>query len=297
MNPIENIRLAFRSIFGNLLRTALTFMIIAFGLMALVGILTAMQAMIEGLGSSFSGLCGNSFNIVQSGGGIRGGGPKFRDLKIGKAISYRDAIDFKERYDFQGATVSVSALGSTGGVVKYGENKTGNNVTVYGADDTYLQVAGYELERGRNFSPTETLDGANVAIVGTEIVKKLFGGKSQKAIDQIITVNNDHYQIIGVLAAKGSSGTFNGDRIAILPLMTVKQRFGTQTNSYNITTQVFSANDLDEAVGTATGVLRQVRRLALGREDDFEITRSDGLMNLIVENTGKYAMRPFLLVL
>ncbi|MEY4928226.1 MAG: hypothetical protein RI894_2664 [Bacteroidota bacterium] len=287
MNFIENIRIALRSIRGNWLRTVLTFMIIAFGLMALVGILTATQAMVEGLGSSFSGLGGNSFNIVQSGSGVRGGGPKFRDEKVGKSISYEQAADFKARYDFAGATVSISALGSTKGVVKFGEQKTGNNTTLYGADDTYLGVAGYELTKGRNFSMTETLDGANVAILGFELVKKLFGGKPQKAIGATITVNSDHYTVVGTLASKGSSGSFNGDRIVLIPLMTVKQRIGAQMGSYNITGQVRAATDLDEASATAQGVFRQVRRLELGRTDDFEISRSDGLMAMILENTGK----------
>lgn len=262
-------------------------MIIAFGLMALVGILTAMQAIVEGLGSSFSGLGGNSFNIVQTGGGVRGGGPKFRDQKVGKAITYDQALAFKTRYDFGGATVSVSALGTTAGVVKYGETKTGNNTTIYGADDTYLQVAGYELTKGRNFSPTETQEGANVAVLGYEIVKKLMGGKPQRAIGSTITVNNDHYTVIGVLASKGSSGSFNGDRMVLIPLMTVKQRFGAKTGSYNITGQVRAAADLDEAAATAEGMFRQVRNLELGRVDDFEITRSDGLMSIILENTSK----------
>ncbi len=287
MNFIENISLAIRSIRSNWLRTILTFMIIAFGLMALVGILTATQAMVEGLGSSFSGLGGNSFNIVQTGSGVRGGGPKFRDEKVGKKITYEQALDFKDAYDFGGATISISALGSTAGVVKYGEIKAGNNTTLYGADDTYLQVAGYELTKGRNFSPAETREGANTAILGFELVKKLFNGKPQKAIGQTLAVNNDRYVIVGTLASKGSSGSFNGDRIVLLPLMTVKQRFGAQTGSFNITGQVRSATDLDEASATAQGVFRRVRRLELGRVDDFEISRSDGLMEIILKNTGK----------
>ena len=287
MNFSENIRLAFRSIRSNLLRTALTFMIIAIGLMALVGILTAMQAMIEGLGSSFSGLGGNSFNIIQSGSGPKGGGPKFREDKFGKAVTYAQAVDFKNEYDYAGATVSVSGLGSTSGVVKFGELKTGNNITIYGADDTYLEVSGYELTAGRNFSPTETLDGANVVIIGTEIVKKIFKNKPLKAIGATISVNSDHYTVIGTLGAKGSSGTFNGDRIALLPLMTLKQKYSTVNGSYNITGQVRAANDLDEASGVATGKFRKIRGIRVGRSNDFEVTRSDGLMNIILENTGK----------
>jgi putative ABC transport system permease protein len=287
MDFLENIRLAFRSIRSNLLRTALTFMIIAIGLMALVGILTAMQAMIEGLGSSFSGLGGNSFNVIQSGTGPKGGGPKFKEDKFGKAITYAQAVDFKNQYDYAGATVSVSGLGSTTGVIKLGELKTGNNITVYGADDTYLQVSGYELTAGRNFSPTETVDGANVTIIGTEIVKKVFNNKPSKAIGTVITINNDHYTVIGTLAGKGSSGTFNGDRITLLPLMTLKQRYNTINGSYNITGQVRAATDLDEASGMATGKMRLIRGIRIGRANDFEVTRSDGLMSIILENTSK----------
>ena len=63
MNLLENIRLALRSIRSNLLRAVLTLMIIAFGIMALVGILTAIDSTIYSLNDSFSDLGANVFEI------------------------------------------------------------------------------------------------------------------------------------------------------------------------------------------------------------------------------------------
>ena len=122
-------------------------MIIAFGIMALVGILTAMQSMIAGLSSNFSSLGANTFNIIQSGSGVRGKGPRMKDNKTGDPISYRDAVDFKARYDYTGATASISTLGLSSATVQHDGEKTGNNISVMGVDETYLQVAGRSEER------------------------------------------------------------------------------------------------------------------------------------------------------
>ncbi len=287
MNFTENIFLALRSIRGNLLRTFLTFMIIAFGIMALVGILTAMQSMIAGLSSNFSSLGANTFNIIQSGSGVRGKGPRMKDNKTGDPISYRDAVDFKSRYDYTGATASISTLGLSSATVQHDGEKTGNNISVMGVDETYLQVAGFTLAAGREFSATEALEGANVAIVGVEITQRFFKNKPEKAIGQTISVQNRRATIVGVLEAKGSSNSFNGDRIVLMPLPTVRSEFGSQRASFNISCAVMQQLDFDEAIGAATGAMRQVRRIELGRDNDFEITRSDGLMSFVVDNTAK----------
>ena len=95
MNLLENIRLALLSIRANLLRAILTLMIIAFGIMALVGILTAIDSTIYSLNDSFSSLGANVFEIdplsSDGAGGRRGGFVE----KRGKIFTYREAVDFK----------------------------------------------------------------------------------------------------------------------------------------------------------------------------------------------------------
>jgi len=94
MNYRENIRLALESIKGNRLRTMLTALIIAIGLMALVGILTTLDAVKKSMTDAFSSMGANSFTIRNRGTGIRIGNGK--RPKPFKAIRYEDAVKFKD---------------------------------------------------------------------------------------------------------------------------------------------------------------------------------------------------------
>lgn len=281
----ESILLALGSIRANLLRTVLTFMIIAFGIMALVGILTSIDSIKATLSTNFASMGANTFNIVRSGTGVQGG-RRGRRRQAGKSISYREAINFKKQYNFP-AKVSVSALGTVSAVVQHKGTETNPNITVYGMDETYLQVAGYELEVGRNITAAETEFGRNVAILGSAVVEKLFPKKSyNQVLGEVVSIRNISFTIIGVLKEKGSSMTFSGDRIVLTPLMTLRKYFGSQTNSYNLSVAVDEASQIDMAIAEAEGVMRSVRRIDVGKPADFDIDKSDSLIDILDDNTA-----------
>ena len=114
MSQIENVKMALQAIRANMLRSTLTFSIIALGIMALVGILTSIDSIKSSLNNNFSSMGSNTFNVIRKGTGIR----DERRTKKGKEISYQEAIEFRERYTFAG-NVSVSALGTTFATIKY----------------------------------------------------------------------------------------------------------------------------------------------------------------------------------
>lgn len=288
MNFLENIAIAIRSIRGNLLRTILTFMIIAVGIMALVGILTALDSISASLNSNLSLMGANSFNIVRTGDGIRGGGPR-RRRKQGKVIDYRQAMNFKDKYTFP-ATVSVSSMGTTLATVRKGTKETNPNVMVYGIDENYLEVAGYELELGRNFTPKEVEMGRNVAIIGEDIVNLLFDEKQDKALGAVITTRGIKYKIVGILKSKGSSMTRSADKIVAITLPNLKQYYSSPYSNYEITVGVKESTDLEAAIAAAIGVFRNVRGIKIGADNDFEITKSDSLFELLQENTRMLQM-------
>ena len=85
---------------------------------------------------------------------------------------------------------------------------------------------------------------------------------------------------------KGSSMTFNGDRMAIIPLQTLRKYFGSQTNSYNLSVMVQQPTDMDAAIAEAQGCFARARRLDFGAAADFEIEKSDGLISIVLDNTA-----------
>lgn len=284
MNLYENIKLAFISIYSNLLRALLTCSIIAFGIMALVGILTAIDTIKASLNDNFASMGTNTFNVIRKGTGIKGG-QRGQKRVIGAPITYQQTVAFKETYPYP-ATVAISALGSMNASVRFGSEETNPNMTIYGADENYLQVSGYAVQAGRNITSEEALQGRNVVIIGTAIFDKLFKSDVARTLNETVNIKGINYTIVGILKEKGASMTFSGDRMAIIPLTTLRQYFGSQTNSYNLSIAVGQSEELPDAMASAEGVLRRVRGVDLGAEADFELEKSDGLISLVLDNTN-----------
>lgn len=271
MNYRENVAVALQSISANRLRTSLTSLIIAIGIMALVGILTAIGGIKQYTTDAFSSMGANSFTIKNREGGIRFGSERG---KAYPAIRYEEAVHFKHDFAVP-AILSVSTTASNAATAKYNDKKTNPNIGVTGGDENYLTTAGYKLAAGRNFSPTELQDGANVVIIGDEIKTKLF--KSEDPIGKIMSLGANKYRVIGLTASKGASSGFGGDKVCIVPLFKAKQINSSSSPSFTISVMVNEAAAIDATIGEATSLMRSIRRLPIGREDNFEITRSDSI--------------------
>jgi putative ABC transport system permease protein len=280
MTYTENVRLALQSIKSNRLRTMLTALIIALGLMALVGILTTIDAIKKSMTDAFSSMGANSFNIRNRGTGIRIGGSGKRPKPF-KSIRYEDAIKFKERLNTP-ATVSVSVFASGGSTVKYEQEKTNPNTSVQGIDENGLASQGLELALGRNFNNAEALSGNNVCIIGSEIATTLF--KKESPIDKIITAGSTRLKVIGVLVSKGSSMGSNTDRAVYVPLYKAKLINSNDNPSYTVTVMVPNADLMDNVIGEATAEFRNIRKVKVGEANNFEITKSDAVAQTLFEN-------------
>lgn len=227
----------------------------------------------------------NSFSIDNRSSTMRIGGGRHRRQDYNKApISYRQALDFKERYDHP-ATVSISANVSSNQIVRYDSKRTDPNVTVLGVDENYLSVSGYEIEQGRNFNETDIDLANNGALVGKELVDRLFG--SEAPLGKRIQVGAKTYQIIGVMKEKGSSMGMAGDRVVYLTLSSAKEHLLSSAKSYNISVAVSHPERLEQAIGEATVLMRKVRRLSTSDENDFEVTKSDSVAEELFGLLGK----------
>ncbi|MCC7506503.1 MAG: ABC transporter permease [Saprospiraceae bacterium] len=279
----EILSMALRNIRANMLRAVLTLLIIAFGIMALVGILTAIDAIAYSLNDNFSGLGANSFSINRKWEEVSSK-KRGRRQKVSEPISFKQAIEFKERYQFP-AKVSVSFWANNLSTVKYADKKTNPNIGLVGINENYFDAKGMEVEFGRAFSRTEIEDGQAKCVLGRDLVKTLFDDKPDKALDQIISVNGERYRVIGVLKKKGAAMGSSNDRAVYAPLVNVKGRYGTEDTDYDLMVAVTNTVDIETAKAEATGLFRQIRGLRPGEDEDFEIFASDSLVAILKENT------------
>ncbi len=280
MTTRENIRVAITAIRGQMLRTVLTILIIAFGIMALVGILTSIDALKGSISSSFSSMGSNSFTIRNSGMNIHMGG-KSKRAKRHPKITYYQALEFSERFKYP-SQVSISTMADQIGVIKYENLKSNPNITVMGVDPNYLDVSGYTLASGRNLTEHDLEEGLHVCLLGKELVDKLF--INSNPIDKIVSVGPAKYRVIGTLGEKGSSMGFGGDKVCIIPLTNAKQDYGTAYSTYSITVKLKQITDLEPATGEATSMMRNVRKDRIGEDDSFEITQSDSLAGMVIDS-------------
>lgn len=283
MKFIDNIKLALGSVRDNWLRATLTLIIIAFGIMSLVGILTAIDTAIFSLNDNLSYLGSNSFDIDPAGEGVSGNRHGHQE-KRGDPFSYQQAIDFKEKYAFP-AKVS-NALFCTGmATIKYANEETNPNVVVFGIDENYIEARAFNIESGRGFTPIEIKNGGLVTILGSDMVELLFAGNNDRAIGKHVTTSNGKYKVIGILEKKGSSMNQSEDRRILIPLQTAKRYYGADQSNYSIMVTVKDVTSIDAAIGEATVTMRNVRGLSAADENDFDISKSDSILGIIKDNT------------
>ena len=278
---LENFRISLSAIRSHLLRTVLTILIISFGIMALVGILTAIDSIKQTIYTSFESMGANTFKIRNRGVNIHIGKSGKRPKRY-KNISFEEASRFQEEFGYR-SIVSLSATGTWQGTLKYKSKKTSPNITVFGSDQNYLIAAGYDLESGRNFSAHEIETGSHMVIVGKDLVKTLFE-PGANPLNEVVGIGNGKYRIIGVLADKGSSMGFGGDNLCVIPLKNVVKHRMRPGLSYVISVLVKGPEHLDSGVEEARGAFRMIRKVQLRDEDNFEIIRPDNLAAMVIDN-------------
>lgn len=277
----ENLRIAFKAIRTSILRTTLTVMIIAFGIMALVGILTAIDAIQNSLTSQFSLMGANTFTIESRSMNVQIGNQSFR-RKNHEYINYKQAQEFKQRFVFP-AEVSIQTWASGNAVIKHEEYKSNPNVQVRGVDEGYLFTAGYEIKRGRNFNTTDIRNSEPVVIIGSNVANAAFG-EAEDPLNQFLVIGNGRYRVIGVLKSRGTSMGMGSDRLCLIPYTNVRQYFSRPNMNYNISVRAYDPVMMDMARSEAEGIFRIVRGLDPRDESDFNITSSDQLSQMLIEN-------------
>ncbi|MBX2931531.1 MAG: ABC transporter permease [Chitinophagaceae bacterium] len=293
MTLSDTVQLAFRTVRGNKLRTGITVAIIAFGIMALIGIITAITAMEHSLKESFSVMGANAFSIrykemtIRIGGGgnkseVNKKGKKEKKSNLNKYIVKDEAEYFKANYTYP-AIVSIFKRGNNGVECSYGNKKTNPITTVMGGDENYLAVNGYTITNGRNLNNIDVSSGRNVCLIGSNTAKTLFGENPEKSVDKIIRVGGLPYRVIGLLKEKGSSGFLRMDDIVITTYTNVLKIPSTNAAaSFMIGVLANNVAAMDMAIEEATATFRGVRKLHPTEANNFAIEKSDKVAEMFI---------------
>lgn len=291
----DTFSLAMRTVRGNRLRTGITVAIIAFGIMALVGINTAIEAIKQKFTESFSSMGATGFTIrfreprFQFGGGSdmkkeKKGGRKEKKSNLGKPITKTQAEQFKQNYEFP-AKVSLMLFGIRDGVVAVGNKKSNPTVRVFGGDENFVEQNGFTIAYGRTLTPLDVETGRNVCLIGRDVAVKFFGENLDRPIEKIIKINNIPFRVVGTLKPKGSTLGMSWDNVVVTSYNNVRRFFNSNPNaSFNVQVKVNDLKLMDGAISQATGTFRPIRRLTTIDEDNFAIDKSDSFVEMLLRN-------------
>ncbi len=274
----ENIRVALRAIQGQRLRAILTVSIIAIGIMALVGILTAIDAIKQKINEDFSDMGANTFTLVEKRIDVRR--QEGKDIKEQERIDPGDAASFVDSYEFS-AVVSRSVEATGQAQASYRNKRTDPNLEVVGGDVPYLRTSGHSIKKGRNFSPKEVERGESVILLGNAVAKELFS-PSEKPLGKRVSVGDRKYRVIGILQERGSTMGFSGDSRCIIPITAVQEEYGSSELSYEINVRTHHPDQLEPAIQEAKGVFRRIRGDDPGQASSFDIVMSDDLADRLI---------------
>ena len=296
----ETFLLAWRTVKSNKLRSGITISIIALGIMALIGIITAIQSMEQSLKENFSMMGANSFSIRFKELNVNFGnnqpnlekskkGQKIKKASLDKVFNKEIATEFKSLYHFPYTKTSIWRRGPRNQEIHYDNQKTNPQVVVWGGDENYISVNGYEIEYGRNLNEVDIKNASYVCLIGNNVAQKLFKDNTHAAINKIIKVGSIQYKVVGLLKSKGSSAMMRQDDIIITTHTNIRylSELSTQFNTgigstYIIGITVNSVQYLDPAIQEATAIFRRIRKLVPTEENNFVVEKSDKFAEIFI---------------
>lgn len=255
----ETAKLAWRAISRNMLRSFLTVLGVVIGVAAVIAMVTIGNGTTAKVRDELTRLGTNTLFVRP---GQWGPG---RASAEAKRFTDNDITAIRDQVSGLRAVAPINR--GTATVIAGGANRS---TSVIGTTSDYLIAQDWELALGRDFLPNEDRGSQAACIIGETTRRELFGAADP--VGQSIRVSNVSCPVIGVLAVKGQSGMGDDqDDTVIMPLKLHQRRIGGTTTISSI---VLSAQD---GVSTAKvqadveSLLRERRRIAIGRDDDFSV--------------------------
>ncbi|MCB6177206.1 ABC transporter permease [Rhodobacter sp. Har01] len=258
---LEAVRLAFRSILRNKLRSFLTILGVVIGVGAVIAMVTVGQGSSRQVEQSVQGL-GSDMVVLrpgQRGFGPPGGGPPARrfTLRDAEALSHLPVARL------------VAPIANASATVVSGNANVTTSIT--GSNEAWAEVANWTFAAGRNFSASEVRAGAAVCLLGESVRKNLFG--SADPVGQQVRVKSIACTVVGLLDAKGA-GSFGQDQddLVAMPIRLVQRRLNGDEDVNSIQIAIAQGAATADAIAQISELMRERRRISLGEDDDFSVT-------------------------
>lgn len=279
---LDTIKQAFDSIRTQKLRAFLTILSIVIGVFAIMFAGSLVESLNLTINQQLSALGENTFFITRMP-SINMGGHQGRQYWMRPRLDYRQFQKFATR--MQDVAIVTAMTGSSGFVVKAGNLSTDPNVTIIATDDKYFLTSNIDILDGRAFTPTDIQFNRNVAVIGNDVIVKIF--PRENPIGKTIKINNHSFTVIGTIQPQGALMGQSQDNQVIIPINLFLLNFASRREQD--LTYVIRANDresLSATIDEAVGNLRIIRNLKPYQENNFEVETNESLADQFSSLTG-----------
>ena len=276
MNILNLFKVSLRAVANNKMRSFLSMLGIIIGVAAVIIMMSIGQGSKESIRAELSTM-GTNLLTIRPGADMRGGVRQDPSSMQTLKMADYERIVREKRF-----VTKVSPEVTASGQAIYGNNNT--NASMYGESIDYLDIKQWPVEEGECFTEEDIKKAAKVVVVGTTIVKDLFG-ENVDPIGKTIRFKSIPMRIIGVLKSKGyNSWGMDQDNVIIAPYTTVMKRIAAQTYFSSIVCSAVTEELSDAAIEELTQILRDTQILRVNYKlkddvaDDFTIRSQAEMM-------------------
>jgi putative ABC transport system permease protein len=271
---VESFRMAIAAVAAHKLRSTLTLAGVTIGVFSIIVVMTAMRVLQSNVETELSGLGTHTFAISRWP-GITFEGPSGWEKYRRRQNLMMEHVHALERR----ATLAKTVGAETGLQTSEASSRYANtnpDVQMNGVTPGVFEAKNWVIEQGRAFSQGDLESARPVCVLGNYLAKALFPHSSP--VGEEVKFDGVRYRVVGYLEAKGGMGGASQDNFMAIPMSTGLNRYGARWRSLSILVQAQNAELFEDTVEQVRGILRAVRKVPPGKEDDFEIMSNDSLI-------------------
>ena len=272
MNAFESISIAIDAVRAQKLRSSLTLLSIGIGVFAIIASTSIMSTLQQAVNGQLADLGENSILIQRT--PTINFGTNWAKMRKRKNITYAQAQEFRDRM----TTTQLISISNTSPAytIKAGLESTNPDVSLIGIDEMYFAVNSVAIGDGRSFTEAEVALSRRAAVIGTDVVKSLFGNGS--ALGKTITIKNQEFDVVGILESRGGVLGQSQDNRVLIPITVFNRYYTSEWDaSVDISVKAESKLTLESTFDEAVGIMRALRGVKPWDDNNFEIDTNDAL--------------------
>jgi len=280
----ESVSMAFSALKANKLRAFLTLLGVIIGVFSFIGVMTGISVLQDRIETSFNILGSNTLSVqkypaMQHGPETRMKYRNRKDITVDQGMFVRERSRIAKQ-------ISV-AVGQGGSQLQYRSKTTNPEITLRGGTPELFETINYTIGEGRMFNEQDVQFARSVAVIGKGAEKLLFN--MENPLNKKIRINGKQFTVIGVTEEKGGMFGGNMDKHAAIPITTFENQFG-KARHVGLLAKAWSQDSYDAMTDEIIGLLRTVRHVPPGEENDFEIVSNETLISSVNDLTFQIRM-------